>query len=104
MTTTTLLLLAIVAGGGVLLFFYGLSRTPQMNTADMVQERLQAYGGEKPLTLEEIELQKPFSERFLRPAVDRIGTLLSSRTPEKARTDLQNKLNLAGRPGNLNAS
>ena len=104
MGTTTLLLLSLVAGGGVLLIFYGLSRTPQMKAADLVQERLQAYGGEKPLTLDELELQRPFSERFLRPAVDRIGQLLSSRTPEKARTDLQNKLNLAGRPGNLSAS
>jgi tight adherence protein C len=67
----------------------------------MVQQRLQVYGGEEPLTLEEVELQRPFSERFLRPAIERLGSLLSRSTPQKARQDLMNRLDLAGRPGNL---
>jgi tight adherence protein C len=67
----------------------------------MVQQRLQVYGGEKPLTMEEVELARPFSERFLRPAIVRLGGLLSRSTPQKARQDLMNRLELAGRPGNL---
>jgi tight adherence protein C len=98
---TTTLLLAAIAGFGVLLFFLGLSRTPSSNTAINVQQRLAAYGGEKPLTVEEIELQRPFSERVLRPAIERLGSLLSRSTPQKARQDLLNRLELAGRPGNL---
>ena len=39
--------------------------------------RLQAYGGEKQLTMEEVELQRPFSERALRPMIERLGALLS---------------------------
>jgi tight adherence protein C len=97
----TTLLLAGVAGFGVLIIFYGLSRTPSTNTAEMVQQRLSVYGGEKPLTLEEVELQRPFSERFLRPAIERLGSMLSRSTPQKARQDLLNRLELAGRPGNL---
>jgi tight adherence protein C len=98
-------LLAIVVGLGVLMIFYGLSRTPSTNTAQMVQQRLQVYGAggtvEKPLSIDEVELQRPFSERFLRPAIERLGNLLSRSTPQKARQDLDNRLELAGRPGNL---
>src|SRR5436309_13662727 len=98
---STTLLLALICAGGVLLFFIGISRTPTTNTAQMVQQRLSVYGGEKPLTVEEIELQRPFSERVLRPAIERLGSLLSRSTPQKARQDLLNRLELAGRPGNL---
>jgi tight adherence protein C len=95
------LLLAVVVGLGVLMMFIGLARTPSRNTAEMVQQRLSVYGGEKPLTLEEVELQRPFSERFLRPAIERLGSMLSRSTPQKARQNLMNRLDLAGRPGNL---
>jgi tight adherence protein C len=98
---TTTLLLAAVAGFGILLMFLGLARTPSSSTALNVQQRLAAYGGEKQLTVEEIELQRPFSERVLRPAIERLGSLLSRSTPQKARQDLLNRLELAGRPGNL---
>jgi len=101
---TTTLIFAVVAGLGVLMFFIGLARTPQTNTAQMVQQRLQVYGAagsDKPLTLEEVELSRPFSERFLRPAIERLGSLLSRSTPAKARQDLDNRLEMAGRPGNL---
>ncbi len=98
---STTLLLALVCGGGVLMIFIGLARTPSTNTAEMVQQRLSVYGGEKPLTLEEVELQRPFSERFLRPSIEKLGSLLSRSTPQKARQDLMNRLDLAGRPGNL---
>jgi tight adherence protein C len=90
------LLLAIIAGGGILLFFIGLGMRPSMNTADMVQERLMAYGGEKPLTLDQMELQRPFSDRLIKPAIEKLGQRLAKSTPEKARIDLQNRLNLAG--------
>jgi tight adherence protein C len=98
------LLLAIVVGLGILMIFVGLARTPQTNTALMVQQRLQVYGAagsDKPLTLEEVELSRPFSERFLRPAVERLGSMLSRSTPQKAAQDLDNRLEMAGRPGNL---
>jgi tight adherence protein C len=97
----TTMLLALVVAVGVLMIFIGLARTPSVNTAQMVQQRLSVYGGEKPLTVEEMELQRPFSERVLRPAIERLGSLLSRSTPQKARQDLLNRLELAGRPGNL---
>src|SRR5258708_27869468 len=95
------IILAVVCGLGVLIMFIGLARTPTTNTAQMVQQRLSVYGGEKPLTIEEVELRRPFSERVLRPAIERLGSMLSRSTPQKARQDLMNRLELAGRPGNL---
>jgi tight adherence protein C len=97
----TTMLFAVMAAVGVLLLVFGLSRTPSTNTAQMVQQRLSHYGGEKQLTVEEIELQRPFSERVLRPMIERLGSLLSRSTPQRARQDLLNRLELAGRPGNL---
>src|SRR5712664_3611677 len=93
--------LALAVGIGIFIIFLGIARTPQTNTAQMLQQRLSVYGGEKPLTMEEVELSRPFSERFLRPAIERLGSMLSRSTPAKARQDLDNRLELAGRPGNL---
>jgi tight adherence protein C len=97
------ILLALLLAGGVVLFFIGLSRAPEVDTAAFVQERLNEYEGvqEKPLTLEEMELQQPFVERFLRPTVARLGAALSRSTPAKQRADLDARLQLAGRPANL---
>ena len=61
------LTLALIAAGGVLLFFLGMARQPGSTTQQMVEERLQAYGGEKMLTEDELILRKPFSERFVFP-------------------------------------
>jgi len=95
--------LALGVGVGILIMFVGFARNAAnaASTADIVAQRLQVYGGEKPLTLDEVELQKPFSERALRPMIERLGSLLSRSTPQKARQDLLNRLDLAGRPGNL---
>jgi tight adherence protein C len=97
------ILLALLLAGGVVLFFIGLSRAPEVDTAAFVQDRLKEYQGvqQQPLTLEELELQQPFVERFLRPAVARFGAALSRSTPAKARADLDARLQLAGRPYNL---
>jgi tight adherence protein C len=85
----------------IVMVFIGLGRTPEVDTGALVEERLQEFGGTKPLTLEEVELQRPFAERFLRPTIAGIGNLLSRSTPAKAREVMANKLELAGRPGNL---
>jgi len=99
-----MLLLAILAGGGIFLVFLGFSLRPAASTGQILQQRLMAYEDAKPLSLEEQELQLPFSERFLRPFIERVSRVISDRTPEKSRTDLQNKLNLAGRPFGLSPS
>ena len=95
--------LALGVAVGILIMFVGFARNAASaaSTADIVAQRLQVYGGEKPLTLEEVELQKPFSERALRPMIEKLGSLLSRSTPQEARKKLMAELELAGRPGNL---
>ena len=96
-------LFALLFGIAIFVMFFGFARNAAStaSTADLVAQRLQVYGGDKPLTLEEVELQKPFSERLLRPMIERIGAMLSRSTPQEARKRLLNELELAGRPGNL---
>ena len=100
---TTVMLLALGVGLGIFVAFLGFARNAanSASTADIVAQRLQVYGGEKPLTMEEVELQRPFSERALRPMIEKLGALLSRSTPQEARKKLLNELDLAGRPGNL---
>jgi tight adherence protein C len=94
--------IALAIGISIFVVFFGLSRTPpETDTATLVEERLQGYEGKRPLTLEEVELAVPFAERFLRPAVTRLGTMLSRSSPGKARENLARQLDLAGDPANL---
>ncbi len=95
------LLLAACLAGAVVLVLFGISRPPEIDTAAFVEERLKEYEGVKPLSLDELELQRPFVDRFLRPAISKLGAALSRSTPIKARDDLLHKLELAGRPYNL---
>jgi tight adherence protein C len=96
------ILLALALGFSVFIIFIGFARTPpETDTGQLVEERLQTYTGTRPLTLEEVELQAPFAERFVRPAINRLATVLSRTAPGKARMDLSRRLELAGRPGNL---
>src|SRR5215472_17704772 len=93
-----LILLGLLAAGGIFMVFLGLAFRPATSTGQMLQQRLMAYEDKRPVSLDEQVLQLPFTERFVRPAIERIGRMVSNRTPEKARQDLQNRLNLAGKP------
>ncbi|TMD04118.1 MAG: type II secretion system F family protein [Chloroflexi bacterium] len=90
----------IVAFGGVLIFFQAVTAKPR---ADLIAERLSQYRDHN-LTLDEIELSLPFTERFVRPALDRLGSLLTSRMAKNRQVVMQNKLNLAGRPYGLSVN
>ena len=85
---------------GLFLVFTSLDRRRQ-STADPLFDRLKGYGDLDQVTLDEVELQKPFSERFLKPAVETVGRLISRQTPEKAKQAMAVKLRLAGDPGGL---
>jgi tight adherence protein C len=90
-------LLGAVLAIGIFLFFRGLALAPRQ---DLLETRLAQFR-DKTVTLEEIELQQPFSERFLRPAMERVGAFLNARVGRDRVSGIQNKLALAGRPGNL---
>ncbi|MGI8609531.1 MAG: type II secretion system F family protein [Candidatus Dormibacteria bacterium] len=89
--------LALAVAGGIFLFFRGLASSPR---EDLLETRLSQFR-DQTVTLEEIELQQPFSERFLRPGMERIGAFMNSRVGRDRVVNIGNKLSLAGRPGNL---
>jgi tight adherence protein C len=89
--------IAFLFAAGIFLFFRGLATAP---SEDLLETRLAQFRDQN-ITLEEIELQQPFSERFLRPALERLGAFLNARIGRDRIVSIQNKLALAGRPGNL---
>ncbi|MBI3363062.1 MAG: type II secretion system F family protein [Chloroflexi bacterium] len=83
----------------VVIFIVGL-RSPE--PADPMQTRLAEFGSrDKPVTLEEIELSQPFTERILLPNIRRLGDFSTRFTPQASLEATQHKLDLAGNPGNI---
>jgi len=83
----------------IILVIVGL-RSPK--ETDPLQTRLAEFSTrEKPLTLEEIELAQPFSERVLLPNIRRLGQFASRFTPQASLESIQHKLDLAGNPRGL---
>lgn len=71
---------------------------------DAVQTRLAQFA-DRPRSLEEIELQQPFSERVLRPLAQRLANFMQrasrrrdTRQQERQTSTIQQRLNLAGNP------
>src|SRR5438552_322867 len=92
-----LIAVALVFAAGIFLFFRGLATAPG---EDLLETRLAQFR-DQTITLEEIELQQPFSERFVRPTLERLGAFLNARVGRERIIAIQNRLALAGRPGNL---
>lgn len=105
------MLMAGVAALGILLVFIGLylPRTGR----DVVAERLATFT-HRPKSLEELELQQPFSERVLRPMIRQLADVMNrasaSRSGKKKKAQesgvevIQRKLALAGNPYNWTPS
>ncbi len=94
----------IIAGAGVFILAIVLAvvglRSPE--SADPLQTRLAEYSTrERPLTLEEIELSQPISERIFLPVFRRLGQFAARFTPQASLQDIQHKLDLAGNPKGL---
>lgn len=96
------LIVGVIAAIAVFLIFAGfVKRRPQV---DLIDARLAVY--DEPTadrSLDEIEMSKPFSERFLRPFFDRIGRRVASLQPGDRARKLQALIDLAGRPMGMNA-
>jgi tight adherence protein C len=88
---------AFLAFSGIFIAVQAVTAKPRQ---DLIAERLAQYRDHN-LTLDEIELSLPFSERFIKPALERLGSLLTARMAKNRQMVVQNKLNLAGRPYGL---
>jgi len=71
-------------------------RRPVVN----IDERL-AHFAERPMTLEDEELAKPFTDRVLKPAIRKAALRLGSMLPAKSADKLRFKLAEAGNPSGL---
>ncbi len=71
--------------------------------ADDIEARLVEYGG-RPVSLEEIELSRPFGDRILVPMVEASARFVSRFTPQRAMERTRHQLDLAGNPNNWSAT
>ena len=96
-----------ILGGAALLVVVGMryARQGQEDDMDDVMSRLaEATQRGEAVSLEDIELQQPFTQRVIVPIVKRLGELSTRFTPQKLLQETTIKLELAGNPGRIDAS
>jgi tight adherence protein C len=91
----TIVALILVVGMGLIIF-----AVRQMNQSKAISERLDQYT-DVSLSLEELELQQPFSERVLKPLFRSLLTTLGRFGLKQNQERLRVNLQLAGNPGNI---
>jgi tight adherence protein C len=91
------IVIAVVAAGAILLITLGVAIKPPQ---DAVQARLSQLVVQ-PKSLEEMELQAPFTERTLRPLIKRLARVGARRTQGGTIAKLDARLQKAGYPGGL---
>jgi len=85
--------------GAIILVIVGI-RSPQ--GVDPLEDRLAEFAARgETVSLEEIELSQPFSQRIIVPIAKRMGEFVMRFTPQNAITSMSKKLELAGSPGNM---
>ncbi len=95
-----IIIVPVLAFLAILLIIAGIAAP---RPADEVEARLVEYGG-RPLTLEEIELSQPFSQRVLVPMVQASAQFMARFTPQRTLEATRHKLELAGNPNNWSAA
>src|SRR3977135_1831788 len=91
---------AFLAFSGIIIAMQAVTAKPRQ---DLIAERLSQYRDHN-LTLDEIELSLPFSERFIERALERMCSFLTARMGKNQQIVVQNKINLAGRPYGLSVN
>lgn len=97
---------AVVLVGAVLLVVAGLRAARNQDQFDPLMSRLEeaTQRGDVVTSLEQIEMQQPFTQRVIVPLLQRIGDISSSFTPQKVLEDTTRKLEIAGNPGRIDAA
>lgn len=100
------IVILVVLGGAVALIIAGMRTARDKDEGDPLMTRLAeaTQRGDVVSSLEQIELQLPFSQRVVLPLLRRIGELSTRYTPQKALEDTTHKLELAGNPGRIDAA
>ena len=95
------LIVGAMVGGGILVVIIGLAAG---SSEDPVQARLTQLGSIQARSLEELELQQPFSERTLRPFIARLSKMGSRLGSASSADSSERRLAMAGNPGDLRLS
>jgi tight adherence protein C len=103
----TAIIILIVVGvlvGAVLLVVAGVRKSRSI-VEDPLAARLAEYSQRgETVSLEEIELAQPFSERVIIPVLRRLGEFSTRFTPQHVLESTRKKLEIAGNPGRMDAS
>jgi tight adherence protein C len=103
-TIIILLVLAIVVIGAVALVVVGIRKSREIEE-DPLAARLAEYSQRgEAVSLEEIELSQPFSQRVIMPIMRRLGEVSSRFTPQHVVEQTRIRLELAGNPGRIDAA
>jgi tight adherence protein C len=101
------IILVVVLGGAVALVVAGLNTARAGGVEeDPLMARLAeaTQRGDVVSSLEQIEMQQPFSQRVLLPVLRGLGELSTRFTPQKVLEDTTKKLEMAGNPGRVDAA
>lgn len=72
--------------------------------SDAFTQRLSEFSQSgEAVSLDQIELSQPFSERVIYPILHKFGEIASKNTPQNQLQETSRKLELAGNPGNIDA-
>src|SRR5512140_2126284 len=96
----------IVVGGITFLVVMGIRTARNQDQFDPLMSRLEeaTQRGDVISSLEQIEMQQPFTQRVLVPLLQRIGEMSTGFTPQKVLEDTTKKLEIAGNPGRIDAA
>src|SRR5512146_1601070 len=96
----------VVLGGAIALILAGIRAARNQSDSDPLMARLEeaTQRGDVVTSLEQIEMQQPFTQRVIVPVLQRIGELSTSFTPQKVLQDTTRKLEIAGNPGRIDAA
>jgi tight adherence protein C len=95
--SSLVLILGAIMLAGIALVIFGVTRPAQ---TDAIGERLNQFT-ERTMTLDELELQQPFSQRVLIPLARVILGQLGKYGPKQSAERLKLNLQQAGNPGNI---
>ncbi len=96
----------VVVVGAIVLVVAGIGATRNTEEDDPLMTRLAevTQRGDVISSLEQIEMQQPFSQRVILPLLRRVGEISVRFTPQKALEDTAKKIELAGNPGRIDAA
>jgi tight adherence protein C len=104
LTIIIIVIILAVLIGAVVLVVTGIQKSKAQGE-DPLAERLAEYSQRGDVvSLEQIELSQPFTERVVLPIVRRLGDLSSRFTPQHVLEQTRKRLELAGNPGRMDAS